>query len=278
MGHNHGDKGHSKRDKDKEKDRKHRSKSRDNKEKSDIAQSQPSVFTVDAFGLQSKDKRDKSADSRKRHVSETDASSEKKSKTSDSDKNEVTSTPMVTLTGVKGEENKLNFKTMAEVVKGEGSSASSSNDADNAAFVEPRGAVLGQQNPWAIQYSARLWEQGSKNNSQAIIEAEKRVMRLADSTHFTLSMVFSGISNISPNDFVDNCHRSISLAKYRVGDEEFFFNGGTEGDFTLSSANSANVAILTAKDAVTYDRLLGLDTIPYIKYHKYTKNQTVGGR
>ena len=77
MGHNHGDKGHSKREKDKEKEKKHRSKSRENKEKVDFAQSQPSVFAVDAFGLHSKDKRDKSADSRKRHGSESSIINEK---------------------------------------------------------------------------------------------------------------------------------------------------------------------------------------------------------
>ena len=112
---------------------------------------------------------------------------------------------------------------------------------------------LGQQNPWAVQYPARLWELGAKNSSYLVKEAEMRVMRRADFTKKTLMGVFNGFSNINPNDFVGNVHRSIACAGYyvKVGDESVFryFSSSPknpDGCFMVSSANSSNVAVITA--------------------------------
>jgi hypothetical protein len=160
-------------------------------------------------------------------------------------------------------------------------------------FAEPLSQGLGKQNPWAVQYPARLWDQGSINNTNIIREAEKRVMRLADSTKYTLSCVFSGFSNINPNDFVENCHRSVACAEYwdSTGNPHYFSaiednEGGEKGNpenplmkgaFVVSSANSSNVAVLTARTSYYYEKLLSLGQVPYIKFNKFNREQTVGG-
>lgn len=157
---------------------------------------------------------------------------------------------------------------------------------DEEVFVEPTTQLLGQQNPWSVQYPARLWDQGSINNSKIIREAEKRVMRLAEYTQHTLSVVYSGFSNINPNDFVENCHRSIASTVYEGpnGGGRFFEpifidweTAVTTGDFCISSANSSNVAILTAQNEEVYNNLLGLGQVPYLKYNRFTKEQNEAG-
>ena len=147
-------------------------------------------------------------------------------------------------------------------------------------FVEASSQDLGQQNPWSVQYPAKLWDQGSKNNNYNVREAEKRVMRLADFTTHTLSCVYSGFSNINPNDFVDNCHRSLACTEYcdEEGVLQYFQPGFYEnGAFTVSSANSSNVAVLTAKNEYFYNKLLALGQVPYLKFNKFTREQRDAG-
>ena len=142
-------------------------------------------------------------------------------------------------------------------------------------FEEPESQALGQQNPWAIQYPARLWEQGSKNNNALIREAEKRVMRLADHTKHTLMMVYSGFSNTNPNEFTANAHRSIACSEYidDQGNAQYF----DSTQFIVTSANSSNVCILSAKNKKSFDRLSALGQVPYLKFNNFTKEQKVAG-
>ena len=142
-------------------------------------------------------------------------------------------------------------------------------------FQEPESQALGQQNPWAIQYPARLWEQGSKNNNNLIKEAEKRVMRLANHTKHTLMMVYSGFSNSNPNDFTANAHRSIACSEYFDDNGKAQYFDSTQ--FIVTSANSSNVCILSAKNKKSYDRLAALGQVPYIKFNNFTKEQKVAG-
>ena len=141
--------------------------------------------------------------------------------------------------------------------------------------------VLGQQNPWALQYSARLWQQNSKNSSFIIKEAEKKVMKLADSTKLTLMCTFNGISNINPNDFVANCHRTIACSKYVNEDnQEVYFKsnmGNPDGYYRVTSANSSNVAVLHASNDYIYQKLIGAGQLEYISFNNVTKEQKTRG-
>ena len=141
--------------------------------------------------------------------------------------------------------------------------------------------VLGQQNPWALQYSARLWQQNSKNSSFIIKEAEKKVMKLADSTKLTLMCTFNGISNINPNDFVANCHRTIACSKYVNEDnQEVYFKsnaGNPDGYYRVTSANSSNVAVLHASNNYIYQKLIGAGQLEYITFNNITKEQKKRG-
>ena len=148
-------------------------------------------------------------------------------------------------------------------------------------FVEPDSQDLGQQNPWSVQYSARLWDQNSKNSSYLIKEAEKRVMRLADSTERTLMCTFNGISNINPNDFVANCHRTVACSTYinKEGVETYFSSNinSADGFYRVSSANSSNVAVITASNPYMYDKLLAAGQMQYLTFNSFTKEQKARG-